>query len=167
MAGRDDGFDDFFMASLPRVLRLAQRLAGSRPTAEEIAAEAFARAFARWSKVGALPYREAWVMRVAANLAIDSVRRRPPPLVAPEAAVDPTDSIALRATLVHALRALPDHQREAVVLRYLADLSEADVAVALGVKPGTVKSHLHRAAASLRERLGEDIEDIAYDPYAI
>ena len=167
MAGRDNGYDEFFMASLPGVLRLAQRLTGNRAAAEEIAAEAFARAFASWSKVGTLPHREAWVMRVAANVAIDSLRRRRPPLVAPVPSVDPTDSIALRITLVHALRELPRHQREAVVLRYLADLSEADVAVALGVKPGTVKSHLHRAAASLRERLGEDIEEIAYDPYAI
>jgi DNA-directed RNA polymerase specialized sigma24 family protein len=47
-----------------------------------------------------------------------------------------------------------------VVLRYLADLSEAEVAVALGVRPGTVKSQLHRARRSLVDRLGADPEEV-------
>jgi hypothetical protein len=58
----DRGFDDFFFSALPRVQRLAIRLTGNRQAAEDVAAEAFARAFARWPKVFALPYKEAWVL---------------------------------------------------------------------------------------------------------
>ena len=158
--GRD--FDAFFYELLPGVLRLAQRVTGDRTAAEDIAAEAFARAFARWDKVAALAYREAWVMRVAANLAIDLTRRRRLPPVAATVAPDPSDQVALRLSLAEALRRLPKAQRDAIVLRYLADLSEEDVARAMGVRPGTVKSHLHRARQTLARRLGTDPEEITY-----
>lgn len=156
-----DDFDAFFYALLPQVLRVARRMTGDHATAEDVAAEAFARAFARWSKLKPLPHREAWLLRVASNVAIDLFRRRPlQTLAAPTtgAQADPGEVVVLRASLVEALRALPKRQREAVVLRYLADLSEADVAAALGVKPGTVKSQLHRARRSLVDRLGTDPE---------
>jgi RNA polymerase sigma-70 factor, ECF subfamily len=154
--GRD--FDAFFYDRLPGVMRLAQRMTGDPATAEDIAAESFARAFARWDKVALLPYREAWVMRVAANLAIDLTRRRRRPLAPARVAPDPADEVALRLSLAEALRHLPKAQRDAVVLRYLADLSEEEVARALGVRPGTVKSHLHRARQTLARRLGTDPE---------
>ena len=80
-----EDFDGFFMALLPAVRRLAQRMTGDRTAAEDVAAEAFARAFARWEKVGRLDYREAWVLRVASNLAIDLARRRRPELPARDA----------------------------------------------------------------------------------
>lgn len=164
-----EDFDEFFYLLLPRVLRLAQRLTGNRQTAEDVAAEAFARACARWSKVKALPYRDAWVLRVATNLAIDVARHH---LAAPapdhEAEVlDFADVIALRTTLVSALAALSRSQREAVVLRYLIDLPEDEVALALGIRPGTVKSHLHRAVATLRSQISPDPRDLGYDPKAV
>ena len=154
-------FDAFFLTHLPAVLRLAQRMTGDRTVAEDVAAEAFARAVARWEKVGRLDYREAWVMRVASNLAIDLARRRHPTLPT-RAASDPAGEVALRVTMLEALRALPRAQREALVLRYLAALSEVEVAAALGVKPGTVKSHLHRAREAIRSRLGADFEEFGY-----
>ncbi|HMC38665.1 MAG TPA: SigE family RNA polymerase sigma factor [Acidimicrobiales bacterium] len=161
---RDEGFDDFFLAFSPKVLKFAERFTGNRATAEDVTAEAFARAYAHWGKVGRLAYRDAWVMRVASNLAIDVARRggrQAVPVSVP--AVDAADLVALRRTLLHALVALPKAQREAVVLRYLADLSEADVAAALGIRPGTVKSHLHRAVVALRQTLGADIKELGYD----
>lgn len=160
---RDEGFDEFFIELLPRVVRLGVRLTGSREAAEDIASEAFSRAFARWQKVGRLPYRDAWVLRVASNLAVDRARGERRHRWQPAAdSGDPSDVAAVRVALTHALAALPTAQREAVVLRYLADFSEGDVAAALGVRPGTVKSHLHRAVTSLRERLGDDLEKITY-----
>lgn len=163
-----EDFDDFFHSQLPRVLRVGQRLTGNRQAAEDIAAEAFARAYARWSKVGTLPYRDAWVLRVASNLAIDAARRRTGVPGADQEAevVDFADVIALRTTLVSALAALSRSQREAVVLRYLIDLPEDEVAVALGIRPGTVKSHLHRAVATLRRQIATDSKDLGYDPTA-
>ena len=165
---RED-FDQFFYSLLPRVLRLGQRLTGNRQAAEDVAAEAFARAYARWAKVGSLPYRDAWVLRVASNVAIDSARRRlPVPSIDQEAEVlDLADLIALRTTLVTALSALSRSQREAVVLRYLIDLPEDEVALALGIRPGTVKSHLHRGVTTLRSLIPSDQKDLGYDPKAV
>ena len=156
-AGED--FDDFFFCLLPRVLRIGQRLTGSRQVSEDIAAEAFARAYARWSKVASLPYRDAWVLRVATNLAIDLGRRRNPATLNDKGddVLDFADIVALRTTLVSALAALSSTQREAVVLRYLVDLPEREVAAALGIRQGTVKSHLHRATSTLRRRIGTDL----------
>jgi RNA polymerase sigma-70 factor (ECF subfamily) len=155
-------FDAFFLAGLSAALRLAQRITGDRTSAEDVAAEAFARAFAHWDRVGSLAYREAWVLKVASNLAIDLVRRRRPALPSARPERDPAGQVALRLTLVQAVRSLPRAQREALVLRYLADLSEAEVAAALGVSDGTVKSHVHRAREALRSRLGTDPEELGY-----
>src|SRR6266536_714537 len=58
-----------------------------------------------------------------------------------------------RSTVVSALRTLPDRQREAVVLRYYGDLSEAQIAATMGITPGAVKSHTSRAMAALRSAL--------------
>ncbi len=87
------------------------------------------------------------------NLAIDALTKRPARLAYSDS-LAPEDAVVLRLTLAEALRALPARQRDAVVLRYVVDMSEADVALALGVAPGTVKSHLHRAVARLRSALG-------------
>jgi RNA polymerase sigma factor (sigma-70 family) len=58
-----------------------------------------------------------------------------------------------RAEVMHALAALPVRQREALVLRYYADLSEAQIAEAMGISAGAVKSHAHRGLAGLRATL--------------
>ena len=146
-------FDDLFA----RALRLAYRILGDRATAEDVAAEALARTYAHWHRLVAAPWRSGWVLRVTTNLAIDVARRRPPPVV-PSAGTDVEDTAALRLTLVAALRALPRRQREAVVLRYLTGLDEAEVAGALGISTGSVKTHIHRGLQSLRRRLGGEEE---------
>jgi RNA polymerase sigma factor (sigma-70 family) len=61
-----------------------------------------------------------------------------------------------QARVLAALRRLPVRQREALVLRYYADLSEAEIAAAMGVSAGSVKTHAHRGLATLAELLGED-----------
>lgn len=163
-ARADEEFDLFFYAMRPSVMRVVLRLTGDWFVAEDITAETFARAFARWSTVCKLDYRDAWVMRVASNLAIDVVRRRRGParlLHSPSGEVaDPADIAALRISLAAAVAALPKSQREAVVLRYLADMSETDVAAVLGIANGTVKSHLHRARSALGSKLDLDMEGV-------
>ena len=156
-----EDFDVFFHAMRPSVMKVALRLTGDWFVSEDVSAEAFARAFARWPTVGGLEYRDAWVMRVASNLAVDVVRRRrrfARNLGAAGDAADPAEVAVLRVGLAAALAALPKSQRDAVVLRYLADMSEADVASVLGVAPGTVKSHLHRARVALGGRADLDME---------
>jgi RNA polymerase sigma-70 factor (sigma-E family) len=133
--------------------RVAFRLVGNRDDASDIAQEACARAYARWRKIGQLDSPEAWVSRVSGNLAIDAWRRRGTaakhaPTLAREATVDHD-----RVDLHRALGALPRRQRQVVMLRYLADLPEAQVAATLGFSVGTVKSHASRGLAALRSTL--------------
>jgi RNA polymerase sigma factor (sigma-70 family) len=73
---------------------------------------------------------------------------------------DPSDATTLRLALVEALARLPRRQREAVALRYLADLTINDVALTLGVSTGTVKQSVHRALRTLRDQLGTDLAPI-------
>jgi RNA polymerase sigma-70 factor (sigma-E family) len=127
--------------------RVAYRLTGDRQEAADIAQEALARALVRWSNIHAYP--EAWVARTATNLALDLHRRRRRHRPALPAAGGPGPD-GDRLDLVAALRRLPRRQREAVVLRYLADLDEPSVAATMGCSPGTVKQHLHRAVTALR-----------------
>jgi RNA polymerase sigma-70 factor (sigma-E family) len=154
---REEGFREAYVSLFAPAFRVAVRLVGDVATAEDVAAEALARAYSRWEQVQDLPYRDAWVLRVAANVAIDVARRRrrAPEPVAP-ADRDPTDAAATRIALVEALRALPRRQRDVVVLRYLSDLPEEAVAESLGISAGTVKTHLHRGLAALRRQLHED-----------
>lgn len=160
----DDDRADFEMAFdilFERARCLATRMLGDRTRGEDVAAEALARTWLHWSRVRQLDHQPAWVLRVTTNLCLDQLRRRRPPLQAAPAA-DPADAVALRLALGAALRKLPRRQREVVVLRHLADLSEVEVARALGIKPGTVGAHLHRGLASLRGRLGDQREELRY-----
>lgn len=152
-------FEAAFDRLFGRAELLAQRIVGNRAEAEDVAAEALARAYAHWSKISALPYLDAWVLRVTGNLAVDSVRRRTRRAPVETADAVGSDSSVLRLALVAALRALPRRQREVIVLRYLTDLSEDDVAIALGIAPATVRTHVHRAFVQLRGRLGPDFEE--------
>jgi RNA polymerase sigma-70 factor (ECF subfamily) len=158
----DQEFDQLFLANFSRVREISARIVGDRAVAEEIAAEAFARAYARWSKVRRYDNPVAWVVRTASNASIDVLRRRRADL--PEVPVDQetaTRLVEIRASLVPALRSLPRRQRQVVVLRYVADLTDDQVAEVLGVSAGTVKVHLHRALPALRRRLedGPDLEE--------
>jgi RNA polymerase sigma-70 factor (sigma-E family) len=161
-AARDASFDECFdeLARLAR--RVAFRIVGDREEARDIAQEALVRAYARWPRVEARA--GGWVARVSTNLALDHVRRRgrrpagpwpdgeEPGLAAAGAATPPHGGE--RLDLVEALRRLPRRQRDVVVLRYLADLPEAEVARSLGCGVGTVKSQSHRGLAALRRHLG-------------
>ena len=158
--GSDDGFEEAFDELFPRAVRLAQRLLGDKAAAEDVAAEAMARAYARWPKVSALPYRDGWLLKVTTNLAIDRLRRRPPE-VGPAPAEEFEDGVALRMALNAALLTLAPRQRQAVALRYLGGLSDREVALALGISLGSVKTHIHRGLNGLRARMGAGLEEVA------
>jgi RNA polymerase sigma-70 factor (sigma-E family) len=133
--------------------RVAFRILGDRAEAEDVAQETLARAVLRWSRLEARP--EGWVSRVASNLAVDRYRRRVRERSVRSGPIGVVDNrIGERADLVQALRSLSRRQREVVVLRYLADVSEADVAEALGCSVGSVKTHASRGLAALRQQLG-------------
>jgi len=149
----DAAFDELFAVAE----RVARRVAGPA-AAEDVAAEVLARTFARWARVRNLPYRRAWVARVAFNEALDVARREGRSAAAPSAPAprerDLADDTANRLALVEALARLPRRQREVIALRYLADLSEADTAQQLGITVGSVKQHARRALETLRGGIG-------------
>ena len=152
-AADEDRFRAAFVELWPMARRAAARLVGDGAPADDVAAEALARTFARWKRLESLPYLHAWVLRTTANLALDAVRRRHPHMpVRLLPAAD--DAVADRLALVAALRELPARQREVVVLRYVGDYSEADVAAMLGIAPGSVRSHMQRGLEALRCHLG-------------
>jgi RNA polymerase sigma-70 factor (sigma-E family) len=160
-SGQEADFDTFFRAVLPRAIGVARRITGDRATAEDVAVEALAKAHLRWHRVAQLPWREAWVLRVASR---EALRHLPKEfsLAAVPVTEDASDLVALRMALIAALRRLPARQREAIALRYLCDLSESDVAHALGVSTGTVKAHLHRGITTLRTTTGTDLEELGH-----
>jgi RNA polymerase sigma factor (sigma-70 family) len=157
---REDGsFEAAFDELFPRAVRLANRLLNDRAAAEDVAAESLARAYARWPKVGGLPYRDGWVLKVATNLCIDRLRRRVPE-VWPEVVADFEDGVELRLALNAALLTLAPRQRQAITLHYLGGLSDQEVAQALGISLGSVKTHIHRGLKGLRGRLGGGLEEV-------
>ena len=149
-------FEDFYRASYSRLTSQLHAYLGDRAEAEDVVQEAFVRTWQRWSVVSAYEDPISWVRRVAWNLATSRLRRVSAaarmlrrfasPQVEP--ALDP-DHVAL----VAALRTLPERQRRAIVLHYLAGIPVVEVAADLGVPRGTVLSWLHRGRAKLAVHL--------------
>lgn len=144
-------FEAFFGDHYGAVLRSVAFTLGDHDRAEEVTQEAFARACRRWRSVSAMDRPVAWVYVVALNAERTRWRREQR---APEGPVleasDPSSAVLDAVTLRDALEALTPRQRAVVVLRYLADLSTADVATVMGCAPGTVKATLHQALRRLR-----------------
>jgi RNA polymerase sigma factor (sigma-70 family) len=154
-------FEHFYLQEYPRVVELVYALSGSRAGAEDIAQEAFLRAYRDWDRVGSYEHQAAWVRRVAANLATSGLRRR---LIEARAlarlagrrelALDPLP--ADNAEFWAAVRTLPHRQAQAVALYYLEDLSIQQIATVLDCAEGTVKAHLVKARRTLARRLEPD-----------
>jgi RNA polymerase sigma-70 factor (ECF subfamily) len=157
---QDADFDGWYVQAYPRVRAAVTLAVGDADLAEEATAEAFARALVHWSKVKRASSSHAWVYTVAMNQVRSTLRRRGverrwlrrhanEPVVHQAAPVEPDDP------LWRAVGQLPRRARTAVALRYVADLSEAEVAEAMGIARGTVAATLHQA----RKRLGEMLAD--------
>lgn len=153
-------FERFFRALYPRAYGIALRILASPAEAEDAAAEAFARTLVRWRRVSTLDYRDAWVLRVTANVAVDTARRRRPTVAREEPVEEPQESTADRVSLLGALSTLPSRQRDVLVLRYFGDFSDDDIARCLSMATGTVKSHVHRGLVRLRDRFDTDGREV-------
>jgi RNA polymerase sigma-70 factor (ECF subfamily) len=154
-------FEHFYFEEYPRVVKLVYALSGSRVGAEDIAQEAFLRAYRDWERVGSYEHQAAWVRRVATNLATSGLRRRLTEARAlarlagrREPVLEPLS--AEEADFGRALRALPRRQAQAVALFYVEDLSVSQIAVVLDCAEGTVKAHLAKARHALARRLQLD-----------
>ncbi len=145
-----DGFGEFVAAHSRALLRAAWLLTGDWSAAEDLVQTALAAAWPRWATIG---NPSGYVHRVMTTTYLRWQRRRWTGEVAtesvPEVETGSGDPES-RRVLLDALSTLPRQQRAAIVLRYFADLSEADTAAALGCSVGAVKSHTSRAVAKLR-----------------
>lgn len=157
--GWDDAFNLLVEREFAHQVRLARWIVGDPDRAREIAQESFARALARWPRVRTYDSPEAWLRTVTVRQALrvrDRANREvvgPGPDPVPAPAVD--DVIVARVLIREALVHLSPQQRAVVVLHYLEDLNVRDVASALGVAEGTVKTQLSRARTRLAAVIGE------------
>lgn len=150
----DADFTTFYRRDRDRLCRTVGLTVGDPQLAADAVDEAFTRAYARWGQVRGCREPAAWVYRVAVNWATSWRRKwsRRPTLPVEEldrAHVDPV----IDTEVLDRLRSLPAERREAVVLRYVLDLSVAETAEITGVSEGTVKSRVHRALRDLAEEV--------------
>ena len=148
--------DAFCRGLYPKLVGSLRLAFGVQVPAEDLAQDALVRTIERWDAVATMDHPEAWCYRVAFNLARSNFRRRRAEARATarlggrrQTGGDPPkpdDVLAVRAALAH----LPRRQRQAIVLRFYADLSVDQVAEAMKCRPGTVKAHLHQGLVALR-----------------
>ena len=146
-------FDEFVAARSGALLRTAYLLTHDHALAEDLLQTALAKAWFVWSRIDGNP--EPYVRKVLVNTFATWWRRRwngelPTDELPDRPADDPGGDSAGRQDLWHALGRLPRRQRAVVVLRYFDDLTEREIADALGCSPGTVKSQASKALAKLR-----------------
>jgi len=157
MNGDAAAFDEMVDAHARALLRTAYLLTGDAHLAEDLLQTALARTWTRWRTIRDTDRADSYVRPVMATTCTAWWRRRwrgeVPTGELPDVPgiADAMAGIDHRDEMAHALSLLTARQRATVVLRFYEDLSEADIAVALGCRPGTVKSLLHRGLAELRK----------------
>jgi RNA polymerase sigma-70 factor (sigma-E family) len=160
-APSDEEFAELVEAAWPGLYRTAYLLVGEHHLAEDLVQTALAKTYASWGKVREPAAAAGYARVVLANTASSWFRRRSwrnerPAAELPEppgGGSEPSD----RPAVIAALLTLPPRQRAVVVLRYYADLSVREVADALGISEGTVKSQTSHALSTLRVRLGDEV----------
>lgn len=153
-----EDFDGWVAATAPRLHRTAYLLVGDWGLAQDLVQHACAQT---WPRFRQLESAEAYARTVMVRTATSWWRRKwrgeLPTERLPEPLDDPWTAVDRRDALRRALHSLPPKQRAVLVLRFYEDLSEADIAAALGWPAGTVKSTTARALAALRTSGLEDI----------
>ncbi len=151
----DPGFRDYVTTRSGSLLRMAYLLTRNLADAEDLVQSALAKTYQAWDRIEDRAALDGYVRRAIVNTHISSWRRRrleeyPTDEIPDQAVADHASDSVLQDTLRRALDRLPHRMRVAVVLRYYADMSEAEIAEFLGVSQGTVKSTVSRAVAKLR-----------------
>lgn len=147
------------MAAMPRLLRTAWLLTGDAGRAEDAVQETLVRLFVAWP-TSRIDEPDAYCHRILRNLVVSTWRRDRRLVLVEDVRDAPVarsgaDATGDRLDLVRALQDLPAREREVVVLRHYADLSEATVAEMLGVSAGTVKSSASRGLQRLRTLIND------------
>jgi RNA polymerase sigma factor (sigma-70 family) len=151
-------FDDFFQASAREVAAIVALTTGDVGLAEDATQEAMARAYSHWTRVSKLDRPDLWVIRVAANIAIDTWRKRRREVNFATSAVSATTpSDEVTALWVRwAMDRLTPEDRLLLILRHRDDMSIDEIGVSLSRSPHTVATYLKRARRRLRAILAED-----------
>lgn len=163
-AGDHVAFGDYVRFRSQALLRAAQAMTGNRADAEDLLQATLTKAYQSWDRIGDPAALDTYVRRVMVNTHISGWRRQRvdeyPTDELPDSpsGADATEDSDLRDVVQRAIDRLPRQMRAAVMLRFYDDMTEPEVAAALGISVGTVKSTVARAVAKLRKdsELGTD-----------
>jgi RNA polymerase sigma-70 factor (ECF subfamily) len=160
----DGHFERWYEAEHPKLITALTVIAGDASLAAEAVDEAFARAYERWGRISRMESPEGWTYRTAMNALRRRQRRRHLEHqlhLRRAASSSATAAVADWSPEVwDAVRRLPPRERTTVALRYVADLSTDDIAVAMGVAPGTVGAALHSARRRLAAALSDSMQEV-------
>lgn len=159
----DEAVANLYAAHWRSLVRLAALLMGETASAEEVVADAFVALHRRWGRLqdpqAAFGYLRTSVVNGSRSVRRHrdvEVRYRQPSAPAPAGPEESAVQADEDARVMAALRRLPRRQQEVLVLRYYAEASEAEIAEALGISRGAVKSHASRGVRALRDALTEE-----------
>lgn len=158
---RDEQFSSFVAESSPALMRFAFLTAGNHDDAQELVQHALVKVYSSWDKIRDKEALEAYTKRIITRERVTLWRRwrqREDPRASRDGWAEGTvrqPDVETQQVLWERLRSLGARQRVAVVLRYYEDLSEAEIAEAMGCSVGTVKSQLSRALVKLRSSIGD------------
>ena len=159
-ADRHLGFEAFYEREHARLVTSLLLATGDADLAHDAADEAFLRALMAWPRVQPMDAPAGWVYRVAVNVARRRGRRRAIERQLLARHRPPTEVPAPAGEAWELVRALPDRQRLAVVLRFVADLTEPQIAAVMGISRSTVSSTLADANRTLARALEPDIDPV-------
>jgi RNA polymerase sigma factor (sigma-70 family) len=151
-------FEGFFHTEHERLFQALYLLTGNRYEADDLAQEALMRAYERWDRVGSMDSPVGYVYRTALNLHRSRLRKvavRARRVFALIPIADASESVATSDEVHQALAAIPDAQREALVLIEWLGLDAEEAGRVLGIDASSVRGRLHRGRDSLRKRLGD------------
>jgi RNA polymerase sigma-70 factor (ECF subfamily) len=154
----ESDFDEFYVGTVKRTTLAVFAMLGDMAEAEDAVAEAYARAWTRWSSVSAMSDPAAWVRTVAYRLKVSAWRSAVRRVAAHRRFGVQPDVPGLNAdhvAVVAALRQLPEAQRRAIVLHHMVGLTVDEVAAEVQAPAGTVKARLSRRRARLASLLAD------------
>lgn len=158
-------FEEFLRGQLSSLVRYAGVLTGDVHLAQDLTQDALVRAHARWGRISRMDRPDLYVRRMVTNGYLSWRRRWAVRTISPVAdaerlnratAPDPALQLADQDQIVGLLATLTKRQRAALVLRFYEGRGDEEIAAILGCTPGTVRSHVSRALAGLRERVRDD-----------
>jgi len=165
----DAALEQLYAAHWRRLVRLAVLLLRDQGVAEEVVQDAFVAMHGRWRSLRDPDKALAYLRQTVVNRSRSALRhrgvveryvaRQSGAVPVAEAADGSSLSAERRTAVLDALRTLPTRQREVLALRYYLELSEVEIADALGISRGSVKAHASRGSAALRDLLTDHVKD--------